>query len=151
MLDVWSSGNEKCAKNTDTALRDDDDVDHSEDEQLDSDHDSDTGEKDNKSTAPESDLCRPQASLEDCTCTTMCCNEDQHVYQPNESTILSLFTNKGRKFLPAWYSKFPWITLCTTRKKVYCAYCRYAYKHQLFTFCKKGDDAFWDLTSSRKV
>ena len=26
--------------------------------------------------------------------------------------------------------------------KEFCVYCRYAYKHELFTFCKKGDEAF---------
>ena len=39
MLDVWSSGNEKCKKNTDSACCDDEDLDHSEDEPLDSDTD----------------------------------------------------------------------------------------------------------------
>ena len=27
-------------------------------------------------------------------------------------------------------------------KEFFCVYCRYACKHQLFTFCNKGDDAF---------
>ena len=46
-----------------------------------------------------------------------------------------------RKGRPTWYDKFPWITLCTAQK-VFCVYCRYAYKHNLFTFCRKGDEAF---------
>ena len=48
---------------------------------------------------------------------------------------------KGRRFLPARYDKFPWITLCTAQKE-FCVYCRYVYKLKLFTFCKKGDEAF---------
>ena len=77
------------------------------------------------------------------SCTAMCCiNDDQQTYQPKESTILSLFAKKGRRFLPTWYDKFPWITLCTTQNKVFCVYCRYVAKHKLFTFCKKGDEAF---------
>ena len=75
-------------------------------------------------------------------CTTLCCFEDQTVYQPTEKAILTLFVNKGRNFLPAWYKKFKWITLCTTKKKIFCVYCRFAHKHKLFTFSKRGDDAF---------
>jgi len=72
----------------------------------------------------------------------MCCNDDQRAYYPSEGIILAQFAKKGCRFLPAWYEKFPWVTLCTAQKKVFCVCCRYACKHKLFTFCKKGDEAF---------
>ena len=46
-----------------------------------------------------------------CDCTTVCCSKIQQAYPPREKVILSLFLKKGRKFLSAWYKKFPWITL----------------------------------------
>ena len=70
-------------------------------------------------------------------CTTVCCSEIQQAYQPREKVILSLFIKKCHKFLPAWYKKFPGITLCTTWKKIFCVYCRFAQRHKLFTFQRK--------------
>ncbi len=60
------------------------------------------------------------------------------MYQPKEKTILSIFVNKSRNFLPAWYEKYPWLSL---PEKFY-VYCRFAQKHNLFIYSKKGDDAF---------
>ena len=107
---------------------------------LDSNSDCGAEQKDDQPLTLDPNLSKSGAS--GMSCTTMCCDEDQQTYQPNESTILSLFVKKGRRFLPTWYDKFPWITLCTTQNKVFCVYCRYASKHKLFTFCKKGDEAF---------
>ncbi len=71
-----------------------------------------------------------------------CCSDDKKPYQPRSKEILGLFVKKNRKFLPVWYDKCDWLTLCITMKKVFCAYCRYAYRHDLFTFSRKGEDAF---------
>ena len=38
-------------------------------------------------------------------------------YQPKNDMILASMSNKGRQFLPAWYERFPWITICATREK----------------------------------
>ena len=143
LLDVWSQRScekrRKDTTSTDTTSFEsigDDSAELSEDESL-ADESTDISEDQTSRL----DLDLPQstgAAIKSC----MCCNDDQRAYHPHEGTVLSLFTRKGRRFLPTWYDKFPWITLCTAQKKVFCVYCRYAYKHDLFTFCKKGDEAF---------
>ena len=43
----------------------------------------------------------------------------------------------------SWYEKYSWITLCLTKKKVFCLYCRYCHKHNTFLqAANKCDDAF---------
>ena len=69
-----------------------------------------------------------------------CCRGDNAI-QPTDKTTLSLFVRNKRKFLPSWYSSFPWITLCVGKKKVFCVYCRFAKRHSCL-LAKKGDDAF---------
>lgn len=75
-------------------------------------------------------------------CINQCCAEEKNVYQPKGKEALSLFAKNDRKFLPLWYDKHEWLTLCTTKKKVFCVYCRYAHRHDLLTFSKKGEEAF---------
>ena len=142
LFDVWSG--EKRRKDTSSNSRNDDSdgepttVD-SDDEQL-TQSDSEDDELD---PAEASTYSGAVCVVNDCCdCTTVCCSEIQQAYQPNEKVILSLFIKKGRKFLPAWYKMFPWITLCITHKKIFCVYCRFAQRHKLFTFAKKGDVAF---------
>ena len=142
LFDVWSG--EKRRKDTSSDSRNDDSDGEpttaaSDDEQLMlSDSEDDEMDPVNASTY------NGAVSVVDdcCDCTTVCCSEIQQAYQPREKVILSLFIKKGHKFLPAWYKRFPWITLCTTRKKTFCVYCRFAQRHKLFTFSKKGDVAF---------
>ena len=61
-------------------------------------------------------------------CKSICCTSEQETYQLKETEILSSFVKNGCKFLPVWYGKYAWIRLCTTRKKVFCVYCRFAQK-----------------------
>ena len=75
-------------------------------------------------------------------CDKVCCVDEKKVYQPRDSKTLAVFTNIKRKFLPAWYDKYHWITLCLTKKKVLCVNCRFAQNHKLLMFSKKGDAAF---------
>ena len=75
-------------------------------------------------------------------CMNPCCSEERNAYQPKGKATLSLFTKSDRKFLPSWYDKHEWLTLCTTKKKVFCVCCRYAQRHGLLTFSKKGEQAF---------
>ena len=65
-----------------------------------------------------------------------CCREDKPI-QPTDKTTLSLFVRNKRKFLPSWYSSFPWITLCVEKKKFFCVYCRFAKRHCCL-LAKKG-------------
>jgi len=141
LLDVWSQKScEKRRKDADTTSLESTGgnlADISEGELL-TDSDSDTGISEDPSHQPSRLDFKSEAADRSC----MCCNDDQQAYHPSEGIILSQFAKKGRRFLPAWYEKFPWVTLCTAQKKVFCVYCRYVCKHKLFTFCKKGDEAF---------
>ena len=56
--------------------------------------------------------------------------------------LKGLNTKKGRKFMISWYNKYPWITLCLTKNKVFCIYCRYAHDHKILLFSTKYNDAF---------
>lgn len=84
----------------------------------------------------------PNVQVEINECSSICCSDERTAYQPKDKVTLSKFVNKGRKFIPAWWYDNYWITLCSTRKKVFCLYCRFAQMHILLTFSKKGEDAF---------
>ena len=69
------------------------------------------------------------------------------VFQPkNNLTIKSLKASgpsgKTRNFQPSWYTQFPWISVCVTRKSVFCLYCRYAEKHHWLSFSRCGENVF---------
>ena len=72
------------------------------------------------------------------TCGNICCSCEGEAYQPKNDVILASLTNKGRKFLPVWYERFPWITICATRKKVFCVHCRQARSLKCFHFPRKA-------------
>ena len=38
--------------------------------------------------------------------------ESPTVFQPKESAVLSTFERSGRRFLPTWYKRYTWLTLC---------------------------------------
>ena len=77
----------------------------------------------------------------DCTGCTIG-KENPTAFQPKEPAVLCAFERNGHKFLAAWYGKYPWLTLCVKRSKVFCSYCRYAKEHNLITFSTRGDLAF---------
>ncbi|XP_046548889.1 zinc finger MYM-type protein 1-like [Haliotis rubra] len=61
-------------------------------------------------------------------CNSPCCSEISEPYQPNAASTLKKTTTKpGRSFSFSWFHEYPWLTLCTTRNKVFCFYCRLAY------------------------
>ena len=45
-------------------------------------------------------------------------------------------------FNMSWYSTYPWITLCTTRHRVFCKYCRYCNFKGVLCFATRGEDNF---------
>ena len=65
-------------------------------------------------------------------CHASCCNADSHKNQPNDNTLLhatsKTYIVKGkevvRSFRSAWFQQYPWLTLCSTRNKVFCYVCR---------------------------
>ena len=69
-----------------------------------------------------------------CDCRGTCCSNKSEVYQPKQMEVLKGLTKKGRNFMISWYNKYPWITLCLTKNKVFCIYCRYAHNHAQNTF-----------------
>ena len=41
-----------------------------------------------------------------------------------------------RKLQPSWYKKYPWITVCSSRHKIFCVICRSAKQQGLLRFSK---------------
>ena len=41
-----------------------------------------------------------------------------------------------------WYKTYPWLSVCTTKRKVFCCYCRYAEKLNMLNFSKRCEDTF---------
>ena len=87
-----------------------------------------------------SDGASSSASIVIADCASVCCRNELEVCQPNQVEVLRSFVNKGRNFMASWYDKYPQISLCLTTKKLFCLYCRYARKHNLFS--TKYNDAF---------
>lgn len=75
-------------------------------------------------------------------CSGQCCGSDEIAFQPKDKPTLLTLTAKKRNFQPQWYKQYSQLSVCTTQKKVFCLYCRYATKHKLITFSKIGDKAF---------
>ena len=96
----------------------------------------------------ERDICSDSEEVEtvpgpnpDLTCVLPCCGNDtvSVAYQPTDKPSLQqLFSNK-RNFQPGWYKRFPWLSVCLSRKKVFCLYCRYAAKKHWIIFSKTGE------------
>ena len=79
--------------------------------------------------------------LEKSVCSAVCCTDFSKVYQPtSKKAIESLFNQ--RKFRPEWFKKYPWLTACITKKKVFCLPCRYIFKNKLLTFSRNSNPAF---------
>ena len=75
-------------------------------------------------------------------CTALCCSTADNAFQPTDKKTLAGLTKKRRNFQPHWFKRFPWLSVCTTDKKVYCICCKYATKHRLISFSKMGGKAF---------
>lgn len=82
------------------------------------------------------------------TCSSSCCQETLSPFQPQDAAVISNTKRKQGKryqaFSPTWYTSYPWLTLCTTRSKVFCMYCRYCSRKVLLGLAKKGEDSFID-------
>lgn len=78
------------------------------------------------------------------SCHSLCCSSESKPFQPTTKETLQQLTRNGRKFLPIWYSQYPWLTVCTTKKKVFCFYCKHATVRKLVQFSKNSNPAFTD-------
>ena len=72
-------------------------------------------------------------------CSAVCCSNEMEAYQPKQKAIFQQISKNGRYFTCSWYEKYSWITLCLTKKKVFC-YCRYC--HKFLQAANKCDYAF---------
>ena len=80
-------------------------------------------------------------SAERFDCVALCCANMDKPFQPKDKNTLQKLASK-RNFQPQWYKKFPWLSVCLTRKKVFCLYCRYCTRQNLITFSKMGENVF---------
>ena len=88
----------------------------------------------------------PESSLSEAVslsqCTSLCCSSELEPFQPKSAEALGCLARNGRNFLPFWFEQYPWLTVCTTSRKVYCFYCKFAMKHNLVVFSKNSNPAF---------
>ena len=77
-------------------------------------------------------------------CNARCCQDTLEIFQVTDQNVI-LQTRKiqghSRQFCAEWYKKFPWLVLCTTRFRAFCAYCCYGYRRKLPTD-KLGEATF---------
>ena len=63
---------------------------------------------------------RETHSEKESECLSVCCKDNSRPCQPGNKIIISSLSNNGRNFMERWYQQFPWLTVCTIRKKVFC-------------------------------
>lgn len=78
-------------------------------------------------------------------CSAQCCTDEGKAFQPTDRPTLQLMKSKTRNFQAGWYKQFPWISVCVTRKKIFCLYCRCAHKRDWFTFSRCGENVFTEV------
>ena len=80
-------------------------------------------------------------------CFSDSCKKGLSPYQPNEPSVIEGTRKqqgkKTRHFCITWYSTYHWLTLCVTRAKVFCLYCRHCSNKKLLSMAKNGVDAFY--------
>lgn len=78
------------------------------------------------------------------TCESQCCQNTLNVYQEKDQNIIKqtkkIQGSRSRQFCVDWYKIYPWLVLCTTQLKAFCAYCRFCLMKKLIN--TDGDRAF---------
>ena len=92
--------------------------------------------------SPSEDLDRPTEQSPQYLCDSVCCSSELVAFQPADKETLESLSMSGGNFMATWYNQYPWLTICTVRKKVFCLYCRHVEKHGMLSFSKKGESAF---------
>jgi hypothetical protein len=54
-------------------------------------------------------------------------------------------SRQARYVQAGWFTQHPWLSLCETRKKLFCYYCSVAERKKLMTFSNKAEDTFSKL------
>ena len=62
------------------------------------------------------DGCEPNLGTE--LCTAACCASESECFHPMDKATLAPSAKNDRNFLPSWYRAYPWLSVCTTRKKL---------------------------------
>jgi len=75
-------------------------------------------------------------------CQSLCCSEIIKPFHPTDKKTVQSLSNDKRNFMPHWYQAYPWLSVCTTKKKVFYCYCRYAEKLDLLKFTKRNEGTF---------
>ena len=91
------------------------------------------------------------------SCDCQCCVNPGIPYQPanvsESKTVHSHFCKErqhgqlksySRKIQPNWYKRYPWISVCTSKYKIFCASCCGAKQQGLLTFTRHKNTAFVD-------
>ena len=95
------------------------------------------------------ELLTDEETVEDCS--SDCCKLSRDKpNQPTSSKVLAAtkrVQGKGKsrqaRFVQAtWFSRYPWLSLCESRQKLFCFYCVTASNRKLMTFSTKADRAF---------
>ncbi len=68
-------------------------------------------------------------------------SKSKHVYS-HKSQLTVKKKSYSRSIHPSWYKKHPWITVFTTKYKVFCHSCCYSRKKGLLTFSKRQLNCF---------
>ena len=80
------------------------------------------------------------------TCDCLCCANFAVAHQPKElegsKTPHGQQTSYSRSIQPSWYTKHPWISVCTSSYKVFCQVCCCARSQDLVTFSKRYNSPF---------
>ena len=100
------------------------------------------GSRSNEAHAREVQTASTSGFISNEPCTSECCKGGLTPYQPTESSkFQTLQRQQGkriRRFSPTWYDRHSWLTVCTTRGKAFCVYCRYCSSKGLLSLAKKG-------------
>ena len=81
-------------------------------------------------------------------CAADCCSPTRDKpYQPDTKDILAKTkriqgqgkTEQARYVQASWFKQYTWLTLCTSRQKVFCFYCLAAVRSNLLVFSKNAD------------
>ena len=80
-------------------------------------------------------------------CKAVCCNPERETpNQPTSSQVLAATRRsqgkQTRSVQPSWFKQYPWLTLCESRKTLFCFYCSRAEHKNIITFSTKADVTF---------
>ena len=84
-------------------------------------------------------------------CVLPCCGNDTVAYQPTDKPSLQQLISNKRNFQPGWYNRFPWLSVCLSRKKVFCLYCHYAAKNTGLYLVKLENKRQHSLSQASKM